>query len=83
MNRVGLGFWHVEFDRPTAPESRYRGEFKLSDPVKKSLPEFSGDRREEVTVQHLLEAREAPPLFHSLSVYGWKSIDICERILNL
>jgi len=31
-----------------------RGEFKLGDPVKKFLPQFSGDRREEVTVQHLL-----------------------------
>jgi CubicO group peptidase (beta-lactamase class C family) len=31
-----------------------RGEFKLGDPVKKFLPQFSGGRREEVTVEHLL-----------------------------
>jgi CubicO group peptidase (beta-lactamase class C family) len=31
-----------------------RGEFKLGDPVKKFPPQFSGGRREEVTMQHLL-----------------------------
>jgi CubicO group peptidase (beta-lactamase class C family) len=31
-----------------------RGEFKLGDPVKRFLPQFSGGRREEVTVRHLL-----------------------------
>ena len=31
-----------------------RGEFKLSDPVKKFLPAFTGDRRDAVTMQHLL-----------------------------
>jgi CubicO group peptidase (beta-lactamase class C family) len=31
-----------------------RGEFKLGDAVKRFLPQFSGGRREEVTVQHLL-----------------------------
>jgi len=31
-----------------------RGEFKLNDPVKKFLPQFAGDRRDEVTMQHLL-----------------------------
>jgi len=31
-----------------------RGEFKLSEPVKKFLPEFVGDQRNDVTMQHLL-----------------------------
>ena len=31
-----------------------RGEFKLNDPVKKFLPQFAGERRDEVTMQHLL-----------------------------
>jgi|GEM_PF-178355 len=31
-----------------------RGEFKLDDPVKKFLPQFAGDRRESVTMRHLL-----------------------------
>jgi CubicO group peptidase (beta-lactamase class C family) len=31
-----------------------RGEFKLSDPLRKLIPEFKGDRRTEVTLQHLL-----------------------------
>jgi len=31
-----------------------RGEFKLDDPLKKFLPQFNGDHREEVTMQHLL-----------------------------
>src|SRR5213076_548363 len=31
-----------------------RGEFKLSDPLKKFIPQFTGDRRENVTIQHLL-----------------------------
>jgi CubicO group peptidase (beta-lactamase class C family) len=31
-----------------------RGEFKLDDRVKKFLPKFTGDRRDEVTMQHLL-----------------------------
>lgn len=31
-----------------------RGEFKLDDPVKKFLPKFTGDRKEQVTIQHLL-----------------------------
>ena len=31
-----------------------RGAFKLADPVKKFLPKFAGDRRDEVTMQHLL-----------------------------
>ena len=31
-----------------------RGEFKLDDPVKKFLPQFVGDHRDEVTMQHLL-----------------------------
>src|SRR5204862_4274555 len=31
-----------------------KGEFKLDDPVKKFLPKFTGDRRDEVTMQHLL-----------------------------
>src|SRR3954471_20274418 len=30
------------------------GEFKLGNPVKKFLPQFAGDRRGEVTLQHLL-----------------------------
>jgi CubicO group peptidase (beta-lactamase class C family) len=31
-----------------------RGEFKLDDPVKKFVPQFVGERRDEVTMQHLL-----------------------------
>jgi CubicO group peptidase (beta-lactamase class C family) len=31
-----------------------RGEFKLRDPVKKFLPQFVGDRRDDVTMRHLL-----------------------------
>ena len=31
-----------------------RGEFKLGDPVKKFLPQLAGERRDEVTMQHLL-----------------------------
>jgi CubicO group peptidase (beta-lactamase class C family) len=31
-----------------------RGEFKLEDRVKKFIPQFVGDRRDEVTMQHLL-----------------------------
>jgi CubicO group peptidase (beta-lactamase class C family) len=31
-----------------------RGEFKLNNPVKKFLPQFVNDRRDEVTMQHLL-----------------------------
>ena len=31
-----------------------RGEFKLDDPVKKFLPQFLGDHRDDVTMQHLL-----------------------------
>lgn len=31
-----------------------RGEFKLDDPVKKFLPQFAGDDRDRVTMQHLL-----------------------------
>jgi CubicO group peptidase (beta-lactamase class C family) len=31
-----------------------RGEFKLSDRLQKFIPEFKGDRREDVTIQHLL-----------------------------
>lgn len=31
-----------------------RGEFKLSDPVKKFLPDFTGDGRDAATIQHLL-----------------------------
>ena len=31
-----------------------RGEFKLNDPVGKFLPQFAGDRRGDVTMQHLL-----------------------------
>lgn len=31
-----------------------RGRFQLSDPLKKFVPEFEGDRRDEVTIQHLL-----------------------------
>ena len=31
-----------------------RGEFKLDDPVKKFLPQFVGDNRDDVTMQHLL-----------------------------
>src|SRR5262245_35698326 len=31
-----------------------RGEFKLTDPVKKFLPQFVGDHRDEVAMQHLL-----------------------------
>lgn len=30
------------------------GEFKLDDPVKKFLPKFTGERRDQVTMQHLL-----------------------------
>ncbi len=31
-----------------------RGEFKLADPLKKFIPQFTGDNREQVTIQHLL-----------------------------
>jgi CubicO group peptidase (beta-lactamase class C family) len=31
-----------------------RGEFKLTDPLKKFIPEFKGGLREQVTIQHLL-----------------------------
>jgi CubicO group peptidase (beta-lactamase class C family) len=31
-----------------------RGEFKLDDPLKKFIPQFAGDHRDEVTMQHLL-----------------------------
>ena len=31
-----------------------RGEFKLDDPVKKFIPQFKGDDRDQVTMQHLL-----------------------------
>jgi len=31
-----------------------RGEFKLDDPVKKFLPQFVGDHRDDVTMRHLL-----------------------------
>jgi CubicO group peptidase (beta-lactamase class C family) len=31
-----------------------RGEFKLGDPLKKFIPQFKGDQREQVTMQHLL-----------------------------
>src|SRR5436190_24096879 len=31
-----------------------RGECKLSDPLKKFIPQFTGDHRDEVTMQHLL-----------------------------
>lgn len=31
-----------------------RGEFKLDDPLKKFIPQFQGDNREQVTMQHLL-----------------------------
>lgn len=31
-----------------------RGEFKLGDPLQKFIPQFNGDRREAVTMQHLL-----------------------------
>ncbi len=31
-----------------------RGEFKLDDPVKKFIPKFTGDGRDQVTIQHLL-----------------------------
>ncbi len=31
-----------------------RGEFKLADPLSKFIPQFAGDRRERVTMQHLL-----------------------------
>ncbi len=31
-----------------------RGEFKLADPLKKFIPQFAGDNREHVTMQHLL-----------------------------
>jgi CubicO group peptidase (beta-lactamase class C family) len=31
-----------------------RGEFKLDDRLQKFIPEFKGDRRDEVTIQHLL-----------------------------
>lgn len=39
----------------TALMSRYdQGEFKLDDPLKKFIPSFSGDGRDQVTMQHLL-----------------------------
>jgi CubicO group peptidase (beta-lactamase class C family) len=31
-----------------------RGEFNLDDPLKKFIPQFKGDRRDQVTMQHLL-----------------------------
>lgn len=31
-----------------------RGEFKLADPLRKFIPQFTGDNREQVTMQHLL-----------------------------
>jgi CubicO group peptidase (beta-lactamase class C family) len=31
-----------------------RSEFKLNDPLKKFIPQFAGDQRDEVTMQHLL-----------------------------
>src|SRR5688572_31935576 len=31
-----------------------KGEFKLDDPLKKFIPRFAGDHRDEVTLQHLL-----------------------------
>jgi len=31
-----------------------RGEFKLDDPLKKFIPQFKGDHRDQVTMQHLL-----------------------------
>lgn len=31
-----------------------QGKFKLDDPLKKFIPEFKGDRRDQVTIQHLL-----------------------------
>jgi CubicO group peptidase (beta-lactamase class C family) len=31
-----------------------RGEFKLDDPLKKFIPQFEGDNRDQVTMQHLL-----------------------------
>lgn len=31
-----------------------RGEFKLGDPLKKFIPQFKGDHRDQVTMQHLL-----------------------------
>jgi CubicO group peptidase (beta-lactamase class C family) len=31
-----------------------RGEFKLDDPLKKFIPQFTGDHRDKVTMQHLL-----------------------------
>ena len=39
----------------TALMSLYdRGDFRLEDPVKKFLPQYTGDRRDEVTMQHLI-----------------------------
>src|SRR4051794_31214962 len=31
-----------------------QGEFKLADPLKKFIPQFAGDNRDKVTMQHLL-----------------------------
>ena len=31
-----------------------KGEFKLDDPLKKFIPQFAGEGREDVTMQHLL-----------------------------
>src|SRR5207253_9836981 len=31
-----------------------RGEFKLADPLQKFIPQFAGDGREHITLQHLL-----------------------------
>src|SRR5262245_7605192 len=31
-----------------------RGEFKLGDPLRKFIPQFAGDHRDQVTMQHLL-----------------------------
>ena len=41
-----------------------RGEFKLDDPLKKFIPQFAGDRRDQVTMQHLLThvSRAAGPI---------------------
>jgi CubicO group peptidase (beta-lactamase class C family) len=38
-----------------------RGEFKLDDPVKKFLPRFVGDHRDEVTMRHLLSHTSGLP----------------------
>ena len=38
-----------------------RGEFKLDDPLKKFIPQFAGDHRDQVTMQHLLTHVSALP----------------------